>query len=153
MCHPAACLPPDFWASADVVRQRVVGVGKLIKHAAFALLLHLHGQVSRTFDAFFLGYQHQVSTIRFHRLSALNRLVLRHDEHHAVAAHRRDHCECDAGVAGSGFDQRVAGLDRAAFFGFHDHRIRRAVFHAARGIVAFELAENDRAIGHAKELW
>ena len=49
---------------------------------------------------------------RRHGLAPLDGQVLGHHQHHAVAAHRRDHGERDAGVAAGGLDQRVAGLDR-----------------------------------------
>jgi hypothetical protein len=48
---------------------------------------------------------------------ALDRQVLGHDQHHAVAADRRRHGQRDAGVARRGLDQRVARLDVAALLG------------------------------------
>ena len=73
------------------------------------------------------------------------RQVLRHDQHHAVAADRRGHRQRDAGVARGRLDQRVAGLDLAALLGAPDHADRRPVLHRAGRVVAFELAEDDVA--------
>ena len=80
-----------------------------------------------------------------HRLRTLDRQVLRHDQHHAVAADRRRHGQRDAGVAGGGLDQRVAGADLASLLGAADHGDGRAVLHRSRGVVAFELAQDDVA--------
>ena len=66
--------------------------------------------------------QHDLRAEGRHALTALDRQVLRHDQHHLVAAHRGRHRERDAGVAARGFDQRVARLDAAALFGLLDHR-------------------------------
>ena len=70
------------------------------------------------------------------------RQVLRHDQHHAVAADRRRHRQRDAGVARGGLDQRVAGPDLAALLGAADHADRRPVLHRAGRVVALELAQD-----------
>ena len=74
-----------------------------------------------------------------HGLRALDRQVLRHDQQHAVAAHRRGHRQCDAGVARGRLDQRVAGLDLAALLGAPDHGQGRPVLDRAGGVVALQL--------------
>jgi hypothetical protein len=103
---------------------------------------HLLGEVAGVFHAAALGREHQFGAEGLHGLGAFDGEVLRHDQHHAVALDGRGHRERDAGVARSGFDQRVAGLDFAALLGALDHRKRRPVLDRSRGIVAFELAED-----------
>src|SRR6185312_14624686 len=49
--------------------------------------------------------------------NAFARQAFRHHHDHAVAFHRGDHRKRVAGVAAGGFDNGVAGLDRAGFFG------------------------------------
>jgi hypothetical protein len=127
------------------VDARVVGVGELVQHAALAFALHVLRQVARVFHAAALGRQHQLGAEGLHGLRPLDRQVLRHDQHHAVAADRRGHGQRDAGVAGGRLDQRVAGLDLAALLGALDHRQRGPVLDRAGGVVAFELAEDDVA--------
>ncbi len=70
--------------------------------------------------------------------------VLRHDQHHAVAPDRRRHRQRDAGIAGGGLDQRVAGLDLAALLGAPRDRSPEpagSLPPEPAGVVAFELAE------------
>ncbi len=121
---------------------RVVVVGELVQHPALAVALHVLGQVARVLHAAALGREQQLGAERLHGLGALHRQVLRHDQHHPVALDRRGHGQGDAGVAGGGLDQRVAGLDLAALLGPADHRQRRSVLHRAGRIVAFELAQD-----------
>jgi hypothetical protein len=107
---PALGVAPDFRPGAFVVRQRVVRIGELVEHDALALGHHL--SASRApLHAAGLGRQHQFGAEGAHGLAALDALVLRHDQDHAVAAHRRRHRQRDAGIARGGLDQRVAGLD------------------------------------------
>jgi hypothetical protein len=71
------------------------------------------GHVARQFHAAILRRQHQFGAKGAHRLAALDALVLRHDQDHPVAAHRRRHRQRNAGIAGGGLDQRIARLDVA----------------------------------------
>ena len=138
---PAGLLP-QLGAGGLVVDTRVVGVGKLVQHPALALRLHLLGQVTSVFHAATLGRQDQLGTKSLHGLGALDGQVLRHDQNHAVPLDRRRHRQRNAGVARGGLDQRVARLDVTALFRAFDHGERRPVFHRARRVVAFQLAQN-----------
>ena len=134
---------PDLRPGGFVVRQRVVGVRELVEHRALLLAHHALGEVARRLHAAFARREDDLGAERAHRLAALDRQVLGHDEHHAVAADRRRHGERDAGVAGGRLDQRVAGLDVAAPLGVADHRDRRPVLDRAGGVVALQLGEQD----------
>ena len=138
-----AGVAPDLGTRSAVVRERIVGIRELVEDDALALVAHLLREVARVLHAAGLRRQHELGAVRAHRLPTLERQVVRHHEDHPVALHRRDHRQRDAGVAGRGLDQRVAGPDVAALLGLDDHRQRRAVLDRARGIVAFELAEDD----------
>jgi hypothetical protein len=134
---------PDFRSRRFVVDHRVVRVGELVEHDAFAVGDHFLGQVARGFHAAFLRREDDLGAEGAHGLAALGRQVLWHQQQQAVAADRRRHGERDAGVAGGGLDQRVAGLDPAALLGMPDHRHGRAVLDRPRGVIALELRQND----------
>jgi hypothetical protein len=68
--------------------------------------------------------------------------MLRHHQHHLVAAQRRRHGERDAGVATGGLDQGVATFDVAALFRLDDHRQGGPILDRAGRIVALELGEH-----------
>ena len=48
-------------------------------------------------------------------------LLVGDGEDHLVAAHGRDQRQAQAGIAGSAFDDRAAGLEQALALGFVDH--------------------------------
>ncbi|MNM79295.1 hypothetical protein D3C81_912220 [compost metagenome] len=150
MGNGALGLLPDFRASAVVVRDRVVTIGKLIEHQATAFGLQLLGQVAGAFHALVLGHQDQLGAVGGHRRLAFGGGVVRHDQDHLVTLDRRRHGQGDTGVAGGGLDQRVTGFDLAAQFGAGDHRQSRTVLDRASRIVAFEL-EQQRIAGFSGE--
>src|SRR6266545_2709442 len=67
--------------------------------------------------------------------------MLRHHEHHPIAAHRRSHRQRDAGVARGRLDQRIAGLDRTPPFSLENHRQRGSILDRSGGVVALELRQ------------
>jgi hypothetical protein len=127
------------------MRQRIVGIGKLIENDAAALISHFFRDVARHLHAALLRRQHELRPERGHRLAALDRQMFGHDEDHLVAHHRRAHGERDAGVAAGGLDQRIARFDVAPLLRAADHRERRPILHRSGGVVAFELGEDDVA--------
>ena len=133
----------------------VVGIGKLVEHAALALALHFFSQIARVFHAARARGEDEFRAISLHGLRALHGKVFRHDEHHAVAHDGRRHGQCNTGVAAGGFNQRVAGAHLAARLRALNHGQCRAVFHRTGRVVAFQLAENDvaplPAAGHARQ--
>ena len=58
-CHKmgdlALRITPDFWASAVIVRQRIIRIGKLIKDHAAPFTLDLLCGITGAFHADFLG--------------------------------------------------------------------------------------------------
>ena len=146
MRDPAFGLIPDFRAGSAKVRQGVVWVGKLVKHLALALCLHLAGQVSGKLHATLAGWREdQLGTIRCHRGSALQRQVVRHDQNHLVATHGSCHGKGNARVAAGRLDQRISWTDFPTLFGLKDHRQRRPVLDGSCRVVALHLAEDDVA--------
>ena len=145
MRNLALGIAPDFRTRALVVGKRIVGIGKLVEDQSLPVRLHLLGNVARPFHAAFLGREHEPRAECRHALAAFDRKVFGHDEDHSVTTHRRDHRQRNAGVAAGRLDQRVAGLDAAAFFSLAHHRKRRPVFHRSCGIVAFEFRQDDVA--------
>ena len=142
MRDAARRLPPDFRAGAAIVCPPVVVVGELVQHPAPSLGLHGQRQIARTLHALFLRDQHQLGPVGLHRLAAFQALGLGHDQHHPVALHRCHHGQRNAGVAGRGLDQRVAGPDLATRLGSRDHRQRRPILHGTGRIVAFQLGQH-----------
>jgi len=110
------------------------------------LRLHLVGQVTGVFHAPALGRENEFCAEGLHGLRAFNAQILRHDQHHAVALDGSGHGQCDACVTGGGLDQRVARVDVAPFLRALDHGQRGTVFHRARRVVAFQLAQYHVAV-------
>ena len=67
------------------------------------------------------------------------REAFRHGEHGLVSAARPDERQPHAGVAGRGFENGCAGLQRSGLLRLRDHAQRGAVFDAAARIQVFEL--------------
>lgn len=65
-------LLPQLGTGGFVVRQRIVGVGKLVEDDALAFLLHRVGQVARILHATLDGGQDDFRTVGCHALAALN---------------------------------------------------------------------------------
>ena len=103
----------------------------------------LLGQVACVLHAARARREDELGAEGLHGLRALDRQVLRHDQHHAVAADRRRHRQRDAGVAARGLDQRVAGADVATLLGAADHRQRRPVLDRTGRIVSLQFGKND----------
>src|SRR5512146_2908287 len=143
---PALRVAPDFGAGGLVVRQRIVGIGKLVKHDALALAYHLLRQVARTLHSAALRCEDQLRAVSPHRAFSLRGLVFGHDQQHAVAADRGRHRQPDSGVAAGRLDQGVPGLDPAALLGAPDHRDRRSILDRTGGIVPLELRKNHIAV-------
>src|SRR5258708_6532423 len=71
-------------------------------------------------------------------------LLVRGGKNTLVTANRRDQRQAHAGVAGSAFYNRAAGLEQAFLLGFIDHADADAIFHGAAGIGEFRLDVNLR---------
>ena len=91
---------PDLGTGAAVVRERIVGIGELVEDDALAFVAHRARRCRAR-----LPCRRPSASARARRRTRASsarrsgRLVLRHHQHHPVAAHRRDHRERDAGVA------------------------------------------------------
>ena len=110
----------------------LTGLGSFVDDRQVAGVLHA---------AFGRRRQDQLGPVSAHRGAPFDRQVVRHDQRHPEAAHRRDHRQCDPGVAAGCLDQPVARLDFAALLGAPDHRQRRAILDRAARIVALELGQ------------
>jgi hypothetical protein len=69
------------------------------------------------------------------------RHLVGHDEHDAIALAGADQSEPQAGIAGSGLDDRAAGFQPAVGFRRLDYRPRRAVLDGARRVGALKFQE------------
>src|SRR5258708_24085835 len=138
----AARVAPDRGRGAGVVRQRIVRIGELVEDQALSCFAHALGGVARELHAAFLRREDELRAEGGHRLPPLDRQVLGHHQHHAIAAHRGDHREGDAGVAAGRLDQSRTRADQPALLRSDDHRKRRAVLHRARRVVALELRQH-----------
>ncbi len=146
----AVGIAPDLGAGTFVMGPRVVGIAELVEDDALAILLHLLGHVARIFHAARLGRQDDLGAVGGHALAPLDRQVFRHQQHHLVAADRRCHRQCNAGVAAGRFNQGVARLDVAALFGPLEHRHGGPVLDGSGRIVAFHLAEDNIVAGRSR---
>src|SRR6185437_16159766 len=67
--------------------------------------------------------------------------LVRNDEDETVGLLRRDESQAEAGIAGSGFDERAAGLEPAIALGRGDQRQADAVLDRARRVLVLQLDE------------
>src|SRR3989304_1933838 len=107
MRDPAPGVAPDLRPGALVMRLWIVRVGKLVEDEALAFALHALRHVARRLHAALLRRKNDLRTEGAHVLATLRRKMLRHDQHHAIAADRRRHRQRDAGVAAGRLDGRV----------------------------------------------
>ena len=84
-------VPPDLRAGRVVMRERVIGIGKLIEHPSFAVGFHTAREIDRSFHATLLRHQNDFGAVGFHDRTPLAAHVLWHQQNHAISTHRRDH--------------------------------------------------------------
>ncbi len=104
MGNAPAGLLPDFRPGSGVMGVRVIGIIKLIEQLSFATIRHLQRQIARTFHALLFGDKNQFRTISTHRRTAFLAHVVGHQQFHAIAFQRGNHCQRNAGVTTGGFD-------------------------------------------------
>src|SRR6185369_6578897 len=90
--------------------------------------------------------QLELGAISEHQPAPLDAHAVGHDQDQAIALHRRDHREANAGIAAGRLDDRSAGLELAAALGVLDHRKRDAVLDRRSGIRALLLDPDLRAV-------
>ncbi len=122
MGNATASLLPDFRPGGGVMGVGVIGVVELVKQLAFAPVRHFQRQIARTFHALFFGHQNQLRTIGTHRRTAFLAHVVGHQQFHAIAFKRGNHCQRNAGVTAGGFNQHIARFNLTAFFRLNNHR-------------------------------
>ena len=122
--------------------QRVIRVGELIEYLALTPGLHLQRQVTGPLHAGLFRHQDDLGPVGAHRGAALDAHVLRHDEHHLVTLDRRGHGQSNAGIAGSGLDESIPGLDLTTGLGMLDHGHCRTILDGTGRIIAFQLHQD-----------
>ena len=139
----AAGLLQHLPRGARLVALRVCGILELARHEG---VRHLGQQRlrarHRAAHAVRGGGQHDVRAVSAQDVAALEAHVLRHHQHTAIATHGRDHRETDAGVAARGLDDHGGGLELAGPFGRQDHRQRRTILDATRGVHELDLGHH-----------
>ncbi len=121
MRNATLCALPDFRPGAPIVRQRIIGIGKLVKDDAPPFITHFFSEITRGFHAAGFRCQDELRTKRPHRLAAFDALIFRHDENHAITAHRRRHGQRNTGIPAGRLDQGVTRLDFAACLCTENH--------------------------------
>ena len=139
--HFAVGIVPDLRAGGGVVDGRVGGVVELLQDVAVGRLgQDLIGLGDGALHAVGAGGEHDLRAEGQQQHAALQAHGLRHGEDQPVALDRGHKGQRDAGVAAGGLDEHgLAGLDLARLLGGIDHREADAVFHAADGVLAFQL--------------
>ena len=145
MGDPAPRIAPDFRSSAEIMGQRIIGIGELVQHLALTFPFHPGGQIPSPLHAFVPGHQDNLGAKGPHRSPPLGAHVGRHDQHHPVTLDGRRHRQRNAGVAAGSLDEGVARPDVSPRLGALDHAEGGTVLHRTRRIVAFQLAQNDVA--------
>ena len=146
MGNTPASLLPDFRPGSGVMGVRVIGIIELIEQLSFAAIRHLQRQIACAFHALFFGDQNQFCTVGTHRRTAFLAHVVGHQQFHAIAFKRRNHCQRNAGVTTGGFDQHITRFNLAALFRLDNHRKRRTVFYRSRRVIAFQFQPDFTAV-------
>ena len=134
-------LLPDFHRRAIVVRLPVGGVVVLvgIKIGVGVLGVELPGFADGAVGAFGRVGQDQLCPVSLENSLALQAGVGRQAEPYPVAAGRAQQSVGDAGVAGGGVQNNLAGGELPAALAFQNHVERRAVFDRAAGVEPLRL--------------
>src|SRR6266567_3731340 len=134
----AAAIFPDLRPGGFVVGLGVHGIFVLIGVKGigdFAGQLFGHGIVAaRIIGLDGRGADNHFGAEALEQIDLLLGLLIGNSENHFVTAHRCDEREAHAGIAGSAFDDRAAGLEQAFALGFVDHGDADAVLDRAAGI-------------------
>ena len=151
--HLAARRVDDLARGGEAVDLRVRRVLELAEHHVVLLADKLLRGVDRAGHALDRRGEQELDAEALEEATPLEAHVLRHREDELVALRRADHREADAGVAGRGLDEGVAGLDGALALRGLDHGERDPVLHGAGGVEHLELAEDLGGTGvtHARE--
>ena len=146
---PAVGVRPDLGAGGFVVPARTVLVGELVRVEGpgdlagepggdgVVRLGVLRGHGGRRDD--------HLGAIGPERGDLGSVELVRHDEHHAIAALQRDQRQADAGVAARGLDDRAAGPEQPVALGGIDDGPGDAVLRGSAGVEVLDLGEHGRA--------
>ena len=142
-------LLPDLGPGLLVVRGGVRRVVVLVRLPGVRHLL-LEPRRDRVVRARILGLDvgradDDLGAERPQRVGLLRRLLVGRREDAAVALDHRGDRQPHAGIAGRAFDDRAAGLERAALLGVLDHLHRHAVLDRVAGVGRLDLGV-DRAL-------
>ena len=146
MGNAPAGLLPDFRPGGGVMGVRVIGIIELIEQLSFTTISHLQRQIARTFHALLFGDQNQFRTVGTHCRTAFLAHVVGHQQFHAIAFKRGNHCQRNAGVTTGGFDQHVTRFNFPALFRLDDHRKCRTIFHRTCRVIAFQFQPDFTAV-------
>ena len=138
MGNAPAGLLPDFRSGGRVMCVGVIGIIELIEQLSFTTISHLQRQIARTFHALLFGDQNQFRTVGTHCRTAFLAHVVGHQQFHAIAFKRGNHCQRNAGVTTGGFDQHITRFNFPALFRLDNHRKRRTIFHRTCRVIAFQ---------------
>ena len=113
---------------------RVGGVGELVGEEPAVFLGQFFGNAHHADAALGGGCEDDFAAEAADEFAPLDGESFGHDRNEGIAFGGAHHGERDAGVAGGGFDDGLAGLQQAAFFGVVDDGVGEAVFHRAAGV-------------------
>ena len=140
----AVGIAPDFFSRRAAMNLGIRRIFELLRHE---ILGRRGARIScalrnRTFHAVGARRQHDLRTVRFEQIAALDRHRVRHDENQRIAFGGGDERERDAGVAARRFENGHSGTQATVAFGGFDHRNADAILHRTGRIERLHLHEN-----------
>jgi len=127
-----------------------IGVGGVLELAAqepAVLLGQFHGLLQHARAFLGRGRKHHLGAQETQQLAPLDAEAFRHGDDQRITLLRAHHGEADAGVATGGFDDGLAGLERAGFLRVLDDGAGHAVLDRTHGIEGFHLHVDVHALG------
>lgn len=135
---------PDLGAGGFHVDSGVGGILELLQEHEFAGVRGADalGLLDGAAHAGGAGSENEIGAEGLEDLAAFDGHGLGHGEGDGDAAGGGNEGESDAGVAGGGFDDFLAGAEEAFLFGVPDHGGADAAFNAVGGVAALDFGED-----------
>ena len=140
---PAFHLLENFHRGGLIVVVGIGGIVELVGHEGVRITSYqILGAPDRTQHAFGVRSPSHLGAQSSHDLDFFFGETFGNEKRDLVTALDADESEADAGIAGSGFDDRATRLEASVFFGAQDDSTGGAILHTATRVQIFQLGED-----------